>query len=369
MKVVYVTTIERGGPISHLRTLAPAVAAKGVGVWVVCASDDVATSFRDAGVEAVVVPVRSKFDVRGARRLWPHVHRADVVHTHDRRAGLFARPAARLGRAPAVHTLHGVPEEIAVTLGGAQGARLPGTSPARAAWMRWGYPRLEALLGRLGHIVVPSRALASFLVDHGFPNRRVHVIPHGLAAPPAVARTHERPELRLVTAANLEYWKGIDVLLDACARLDRRLRLDVFGDGSLRDELREQASRRRVDAHFHGFVPDVQARLASADVFVLPSRGDNAPMAVLEAMASGLPVVATRVGGVPELVRDGETGILVPADDPAALAAAVERLAGDRSLRSRLGEAGFTRVTTEFSLDRAVSETVRLYEELCESCT
>jgi glycosyltransferase involved in cell wall biosynthesis len=369
MKVVYVTTIERGGPIAHLQTLVPAIAATGVSVHVVCASAAVAATFREAGVECSVLPIKSKRDVLGARRLWPVLREATIVHSHDRRAGLFARPQARLAGAKAVHTLHGVPEEIAVRLGRSVSHELPGTTKLRAAWFRWGYPRVETLLASLGHVIVPSQALADFLADHGLARERIHVVPHGVR-PAADRRSepHSGP-LRLVTSAALEYWKGIDLLLAAAARVPGDLHLDVYGDGSLRGELARDARERGLDAAFHGFVPAAHERLADADIFVLPSRGDNAPMAILEAMAAGLPVVTTRVGGIPELVADEETGLLVAPDDAAELAHAIERLAVDPELRARQGARAVARVAAEFSVERAVTSTIAVYEELCASST
>jgi glycosyltransferase involved in cell wall biosynthesis len=369
MKVVFVTTIERGGPLSHLRTLVPAVARAGVAVQVVCATEAVAADFAEAGIETSVVPIRSKSDLRGARRLWPKLGDADIVHTHDRRAGLFARPQARLAGARALHTLHGVPEEIAVRLGRADAPALPGTSRVRSAWFRWGYPRVETLLASLGHVIVPSHALAAFLFDHGLARKRVHVVPHGIAPTARKRRDRTDSRLRLVTAANLEHWKGIDVLLGACARVGTQVRLDVFGDGALREDLTLRARELRLDAELHGFVADASDRFADADVFVLPSRGDNAPLAILEAMATGLPVIATRVGGIPELVSDGETGLLVEPDDEQELARAIDALARDGGLRARLGERGAARAETDFSVERAVNATIDVYEGLCASST
>jgi glycosyltransferase involved in cell wall biosynthesis len=113
-----------------------------------------------------------------------------------------------------------------------------------------------------------------------------------------------RPSSALGTAATLDHHKGIDVLLEACARIEEPLTVEIFGDGPARKELERLAARLGVDATFHGFVDDFRARIASLDLFVLPTRGDNLPVAVLEAMANAVPVVATRVGGIPELVDD-----------------------------------------------------------------
>ena len=127
---------------------------------------------------------------------------------------------------------------------------------------------------------------------------------------------------------------------------------------------RQLAERAGVDAVFHGHVGQLTERLGDLDVFVLASRGENLPMAVLEAMALGLPVVATRVGGVPEVVLEGETGLLVEPDDATGLAAALSTLLENRPLCERLGRAGASRVAAEFSSDGLARRTVDLYERL-----
>jgi len=361
--VTYVSSLPAGGPLSHVRDLAPAVAAQGVDVSVVCADNRVAAEFRGMGIETEVVPLRDKYDVRNAARLPSLLRSADIVHSHDRRSGLFARPAARAVGSRAVHTLHGLPDEIFAMVGRVDPPPPPGVSSVRIAWLRFGLMRIEALLSHLGAVVVPSHALARSLAEHGFPRRRMHVIPYGVAVRrPAPAPLHDPP--RLVTAAILEHRKGIDVLLDARAAMQRPAQLDVFGDGSLRHELEDQARRLGISVRFHGFVDDLGDRLLELDVFVLPTRADNLPVAILEAMAVGLPVVATRVGGVPELVLDGETGYLVDPDDPRGLAHVLDAVIADPTRHRRLGEAGAARVSAHFEAGAVAARMVRLYEEL-----
>jgi glycosyltransferase involved in cell wall biosynthesis len=368
VRVVYVSTLERGGPLSHLRQLAPHVAGEGLEVLVACATEEVAESFRRLEVEAIPIPVAHKLDLRGASALSPLLKGADVVHTHDRRAGLFARPLGRLRSARIVHTLHGLPEEIAARLGREKAPDPPGVSRGRIAWLDHGYLRIEALLSSLGHVVAPSRAMAKFLLAHGFPERLVHVIPYGVeAGGPNGRQAHD--VFVAGTAANLEYWKGIDVLLDAAALARTPLRLEIFGDGTLRAELERKAERAALDVRFHGFVEDLRGRLGGLDAFILPSRADNLPVAILEAMAAGLPVVGTRVGGIPELVAHGETGLIVEPEDPRALARALDGLAEDPERRAQLGRRGRARVAAHFSAEEVGRRTVALYERLCGSST
>jgi glycosyltransferase involved in cell wall biosynthesis len=339
------------------------VAAAGVDVHLVCESDRVRQSFQEAGIEATVAPLRHKLDLRGAVGL-RKLLRGEVVHTHDRRAGLLARPQAPLVGAKAVHTLHGLPEEIAPSVGRPGLTVLPGVSRARLAWLLHGYLRIEAALARFGMVVAPSHALARFLVEHGLPARRVRVVHSGIDV-----RRREPASVRepfvVGTIAKLEYWKGLDLLLDACGQLSRPLRLEIFGAGSERSALEQQAARLGVDARFNGEVEQAASRLGELDLFCLPSRAENLPIVVLEAMATALPVVATRVGGVEELVLDGENGYVVEPEDAPGLAAAIERVAGDAELRERLGRRSAELVAERFDARSAAERLVELYEEIC----
>jgi glycosyltransferase involved in cell wall biosynthesis len=361
VKVVFVTTEPRAGPVGHLRTLVPAVQEAGVEARVVCADPEGAARFLRDGIPAVAAPVTSKRDVVGAARIWPLLRGADVVHTHDRRAGLLVRPVARMMGAAAVHTYHGLPHEIAGLAGNAGSPLHPGTSRARAAWLLEGYLRLEGLLARFGTVVVPSHAVAEFLVEHGLPASRAHVVPNGIDVRfREPARPHDPPVVG--TAAVLQYRKRVDVLLDACATGARTMRVEIFGDGPLRVELEEQARRLGLDATFHGDVPDLRDRLRELDLFVLPSRDENLPMALLEAMAAAVPVVATRVGGVPELIEDGVSGRVVSPERVEPLATAIAELLGDPERRLSLARAGATRVAERFAIADVGRRMVRVYE-------
>jgi glycosyltransferase involved in cell wall biosynthesis len=367
LRVVYVSSLPKGGPVAHLRVLAPAVTRAGAEVHVLCLDERVAESFRLLGVDASVVPLRHKADLAGARQARRLAANADVVHTQDRRSGLLVRPLARLGGAGTVHTYHGLPEELGVRLGRDEPVEpVHGGSRLRTAWLLHGYLRAEVLLSRFGAVVVPSQALARFLTERGLPASRLHVIPHGIdAAAEAQEPTGSGDDVPTVgVASNLEHEKGVDVLIQACALVKRPIRVEVLGDGACRDRLERLAAERGVDVQFAGHVEDVRRRLSGYDIFVLPSRAENFPVAALEAMAAGLPVVATRVGGVPELVVDQETGLIVEPESPVALAEAIDSLAGERSSRRRLGDAGARRVRELFDADHMASRMLALYESL-----
>src|SRR5436190_2656465 len=270
MRVVYACSLASGGPLTHLLDLAPHVARTGADVTVLCASEGIADEFRRRGVGATAVPLDHKLDLRGAASLWPLLAGADVVHSHDRRTGLLVRPQARLRGAVSVHTLHGVPDEIFGLVGRDDGRVEPGVSEARIRWLLHGLLPVEAGLARLGTTVVPSAALRRFVVDHGFPEQRTFVVPNGVE----VFRSEPSPRhepFRIATAGILEYRKGVDTLLDACALVDVPMHVDVFGDGSLRADLQRRAERLGVDASFHGTVADVGARLLEVGLVARPA--------------------------------------------------------------------------------------------------
>jgi glycosyltransferase involved in cell wall biosynthesis len=172
------------------------------------------------------------------------------------------------------------------------------------------------------------------------------------------------------TIGRLEDRKGHDQLLRAAGEMlaganGRRPQLVIVGDGPLRESLAGQARTLGVadSVRFEGTVADVRPVLAAMDVFVLPSRAEGMSNALMEAMAAGRPVVATAVGGNTEVVTDGETGLLVPPGNPAAIARAVDGLLGDPERASRLGAAARQFVTHHFGARARVAELERLYEE------
>lgn len=361
--MVYVSTLDHGGPVSHLRDLAPSVAAAGAEVRVLVASETVAVALRQAGTAATAVRLRSKWDVLGCFHLWRELAGADVVHTQDRRAGLFARPLGRLRGACVVHTYHGLPEDLAVRLGRTRTPLGIAPSRRRRLWLA-AYMRMEAALARLGTVVAPSQVMAEFLVSAGLPQRRVVVLPSGID----VRRTEPGPVHSppvVAVAGNLEHWKGVDLAVEAVARLG--VQLVVYGDGDERPHLEALARRVRADVHFAGRVEGVRDRLREADVFALPSRAENLPIAVLEAMAAALPVVAARVGGVPELVEDGVTGRLVEPDDPSALASALGDVLENEPLRVAMGRAAARRAAERFDAAEAGARMLHLYGIRCAS--
>jgi glycosyltransferase involved in cell wall biosynthesis len=206
------------------------------------------------------------------------------------------------------------------------------------------------------------------------PSRKIVVVRNGIdvdAFPLASRRPTPR---RVVVVANLRPEKGHDVLIRAAPYvLDRfpDASFDIVGGGPLSGELRAMASQAGVARSFTfaGHRDDVAARLAAADLFVLPSRSESSPNGVLEAMASGLPVVASAVGGVGEMIADRRTGLLAPADDPLALADCICRIMASPALAAALGDAARADVVSRYSFDAMIAAFDTLYQaELRRRC-
>jgi glycosyltransferase involved in cell wall biosynthesis len=173
----------------------------------------------------------------------------------------------------------------------------------------------------------------------------------------------------IVAIGRLIAKKGFADLIRACALLverERSFRCEIFGEGPLENQLRRQIEDLGLQERIQlpGLKPQhaLRTRLAGASVFVLPSVPeadggmDNLPTVIMEAMATGLPVVSTRIGGIPEMVVENETGFLVPPGDVVALADAVEKMTSDQSLGQRLGQVGYERAQTLFSIEKNVRE-------------
>jgi glycosyltransferase involved in cell wall biosynthesis len=163
--------------------------------------------------------------------------------------------------------------------------------------------------------------------------------------------------------------KGIEYLLRAAAALQHEfpaLRVEIAGSGPQRERLEKAVTRSGLGEHvkFLGWIDDLTPVLPRWDVFVMPSLEEGFPIAALDAMAAGLPVIATSVGGVPELIEDGKTGWLVPPRDAKALVSRLRPLLSNAELRLSMGAAGYSRVRDHFSAAQMTESFARLYDEL-----
>jgi len=346
VKIVHVHRIGGiGGSERHLLTLLPALAERGVDVTFLGLDDPSRTP--DPFYEALTVPFERlraarDLDPRLALRVRRVVRKADLVHTHLVHGDVYGA----LGARRLVSTKHN-------------------DDPFRTGAFRFVE---RALARRAARIVAITRALARFQVERvGLPSEKVEVIHYGLddvprawgANPPDGVPDQARV---LLSVCRLEPQKGVDVAVRALPEIRERhsaTHLVVLGEGPQRAELEQLARSLEVPVHLPGRVPDVAAWLRRADVLVHPARWEGFGLALLEAMLASLPVVATSVSSVPEIVADGETGLLVPPDDAAALAAAVSRVLDDPG---DYGDRGRARARAEFGVTRMTDRTLAVYE-------
>ena len=276
---------------------------------------------------------------------WLRRWRIDVVHTHDSKPLVYGAPAARLAGVPRViHTRHF----------------------AQLSYLSKRQTRLAALAARLTDtFVCVSRQSAAVAVREGVPGGRIRTIWNGIDLT-HFACSGPRPDGPAVLVARLSPEKDVATLLRAAARVVQQrptFRLRIAGDGPCLPMLRELTDQLQLAGHvdFLGDVRDVAGLLATAKLFVLPSLTEGISLTLLEAMSCGLPVVATRVGGNPEVVVDGQTGLLVPPGDPPALAAAILQLLGDETRCRNMGLAGRQRVEDHFDVRQMVTAYEVLY--------
>jgi glycosyltransferase involved in cell wall biosynthesis len=275
----------------------------------------------------------------------------DLVHTHLIHGDLYGTVASRLaGVSAVVSSKHGYAEYA---------------NPSR----------LYRLVGKLDRcvdrVITISDALKP-LVERveGIPTRKMTTIHYGLdvtdPVPTAARSASGSGEFRIATVGRLVPVKGVDHLLDAMASLverGSRARLLVFGDGVERARLEKRARDLGLNGRveFRGWSRDIPAALAEADAFASATLGEGFGLAILEAMMQRLPVVATRVVAIPEIVVDEDSGLLVPPADPQALANALFRLECSPALRDKLAQHGRERAAGQFSVDAMVAKTEAIY--------
>jgi glycosyltransferase involved in cell wall biosynthesis len=282
--------------------------------------------------------------------------RPQLVHVHGFKENLAAGIAARLRGIPVVRTHHGR---------GMIGAGQRHTYVERfnAAFLTDG-------------LIAVSKDLADFLRQSGLSLRNLHIIRNGIAlsagdpdAAAGGAPPRSKQGFTVGTVGRLVAVKNHKCLLQAFKRIHDAIdsaRLIIVGDGPLAGQLESQAAELGISEYvlFAGFQRDVAHYLRGLDVFVLSSLHEGVPISLLEAMSMGVPVVCTRVGGIPEVITDGHNGMLVDSDDAESLSAAMKKIAADRNLAARLAENARSTVTGELSFDSCLASTISLYRAM-----
>jgi glycosyltransferase involved in cell wall biosynthesis len=353
-----------GGAEKLLRLTVPALRDRGYDMSVAALKGTEAEKavFERAGVPCRTLGAESRFDPRPLLRLHRILRREriDVLHAHCFLANVAGRLAGRLAGTPVVISAH---HDTDVWMGPV--ARL-----------------VERQTARLGtRVAACSEAVRLYAIERqGLEAAKVVTLRNATLPPPppsAADRAAARAALGFTAEERVigtlgrldEPKKGLRTFLAAAARIsvaEPRARFVLVGDGPARAELERRAGslgiRERV--RFHGEEPSPERLLPGLDILAQPSLWEGFGLSVVEAMASGVPVVASRVGGIPEAARDDREAVLVPPGDATRLAESIVALLRDPQRAARLGAAGRARVLEEFSLDRLVDETAALYDSL-----
>ena len=358
MRVLHVDT-QRGWRGGERQVLWLAKALQDLGVTSAIAArrgEPLAAAAREAGLETVELAPLFPVDPAAVLALRSAIQhgRFEVVHAHSANGHTLSALA-----------LAGLDTRLVVT-------RHVAFAPLRSPWSRWKYRRPDAT-------VAISRAVRDVLVDHGLPAERVTLITEGTdtgrpANPVDAARLTSlgiRPGLPLVVmVAALQPEKSPGTFLEALASAragGAEIQALLVGDGPLMAEVRAARLRLGLETvvQLAGWRTEADRFIAAADIVVLTSRAEGFGSVLLDALLFGKPVVASRAGGIPEAVFDGETGFLAPVGDVNALGAALARLVTDRALREQMGAAAKRRAA-EFSMERVAAQTAELYQRLLE---
>ena len=353
MKIITVLrSLKSGGAERHALQLMKGLRARGhEALYAGPMQGWLGQQLRAEGFGGIDLPLSGLYDLPSVVRLALYARRvgADLIHGHLTRGAWYAGLAARLAGLPNVATAHS--------------------------------DNAGKHFGRADRIIAVSQAVADFLVREGYPASRIRMVHHGIAdlaaRLPAGAREATRRSLglaadepALLMAARIVPAKGHDTALQALARLgDQPWTLLVAGDhhGDLGPQMQALAQQLGIAGRvrFLGLREDVPALMAASDVLLAPSRREALSLTLLEASACRLPIVATRVGGIGEVVEEGASGFLVAPDDPPALAAALAPLLADGALRARCGARARQRFEAGFLEDAMFDKTVAVYREAC----
>ncbi|HLJ48631.1 MAG TPA: glycosyltransferase family 4 protein [Bryobacteraceae bacterium] len=310
---------------------------------------------RSAGLRVAPIDCHGRWDwsaVRALRTIFAE-EPPDILHAHGYKADLYAYAAAWRRRLPLVATCHNWPDP---------------------------HPRMQAyakldrfILRSFDHITTPSQDVAQVLLSSGIASARITWVRNGIDIE---AFRHAKPSLLRDPSETLVGFvgrlvpeKGGETFLRAAQRVlavRRNVRFIMVGDGPAGADWKTLAAQLGIERHvdFTGTRDDMPGVYASLDMFVLPSHNEAMPMSVLEAMSAGKPVIATRVGAVPTLVLDGETGHLCAPGDADQIARSVLALLQNSEEAHRLGENGYRRVHTEFSSEAMAETYLRLYRNV-----
>lgn len=369
--LIGITKSNFGGAQRYVLDLASALKAQNVDITVACGGDGMlvdklhTAGVRVIGIRAFGRDVKVLSDIVSFFTLLRILHhkRPDIFHVNSSKMGLLGALAGRI---------YGVPRIIFTAHGWA-------FNEPRVWFVRFFFYLLSCTIVLLAHCTIAvSSAVARDIGRFAFIRRRVTVVRNGIDTPAFLDRATARRALAekstglsdglwVGTVAELHPVKGLRQAMrgfGAFFSTHKNAQYIVIGEGELRNKLEHEIKKNGLEQHVHlvGFVDDAAAYMQAFDMFLLPSLSEALNYAVLEAGTAGLPVIATSVGGMPEVIEHEKNGLLIEPNDENAIAHALRALADNAEKRHALGEALRTRVRDAFSLTRMVAETMRVYD-------
>ncbi len=311
---------------------------------------------REKGIKVYYLNKRKGLDLRMIRELWCIFKdfRPDVIHTHLSVLRYALLPAFFCRIPVQVHTIHSIAQKEVDRVG------------KLIHWLAFRYVGVVPIsISREVSVTVRNlygHGIKTPVIYNGIPTRKFSAYSN---------RKDEDNNIILLHVGSFSPQKNHKVLIEAFALVVKecsKLRLWLVGDGELRSDIENLVAQKGLQSYisFLGIRADVAELLSQCDIFVLPSDWEGVPLTILEAMAAGKPVIATAVGGVPELVKDGETGILIPPQDTQALAQAILKLATNPEFGEQMGQTEQKLAQEQFDIARTAREYESLYLELLE---
>lgn len=357
--LIATTRAERGGAPKHVVDLTIRLREQYELCLVIGEEGYVVDEVRKAGVPVHIIPSlqRNISPLKDLRAIYSFSKlvksfKPDLIHGHTFKAGMVSRLVGALNRVPVVYTPHawsfmdGVPRVWQIAA-----------------------PPIEWFLGLLTRkVICVSEDEYKLAVKKGvIPPAKLTVIHNGISDDPLRARPGaDGDPTQIIMVARFVPQKAHDLLIRAVAGLELPVKLLLVGEGPQEREAKNLVLQLGLSdrVHFLGARGDVPQLLAQSHIMVLATKWEGLPIIVLEGMRAGLPIVATNVGGNREAIRDGETGLLVPAGSIEALRLALQRLILSPSLREAMGNAGRSRYEKDFMLDRQLQKTIDVYESI-----
>jgi len=311
-------------------------------------------------IDLEVINMRSRLDWKAIRKIRSHIKhvKADIIHIHGTRAGSLGRLAAIGLNIPVIYTEHLWTNDFRLS------------NPVLNYFHHIGGWFLDVFTTM--NIAV-SGAVKDFLIESQISyDKKIRVIYNGIEPTQARANLFNTKEIIIGTVATLLPLKGIQFLIEALPGVIEEfpeVKLEIIGEGPYKKKLQQKTKKMKLTkyVHFHGFSPDVEKELAKMDLYVQPSLSESFGLAIVQAMSVGLPVVATRTGGISELITEEKSGILVEPSNPKQLREAIIKILRDKDLAKRMGEMARKESIVRFNLKDMIEEVEKAYEEVAQN--